>query len=35
MKAFVKRWIEGKLLAAEETEDGFNVVKLYKVTWKE
>lgn len=35
IKAFVKRWMGGRLLTAEETEDGFNVVKLYKVIWEE
>ena len=34
IKAFIKRWLKGKLLTVEETEDGFPVVKRYKVIWK-
>ncbi len=34
IKAFIKRWLKGKLLTVEETEDGFPVVKRYNVIWK-
>ena len=34
IKAFIKRWIKGKLLTVEETDDGFPVVKRYNVIWK-
>lgn len=34
IKAFIKRWVKGKLLTVEETEDGFPVVKRYEVIWK-
>jgi hypothetical protein len=32
--AFIKLWIKGKLYTAEETEDGFHVIKRYNVVWK-
>jgi len=34
INAFIKRWIGGRLLTVEETEEGFPVVKLYKVSWQ-
>jgi len=34
IKAFVKLWIKGKLYTAEETEDGFPVIKRYNVKWE-
>lgn len=34
INAFVKLWIKGKLYTAEETEDGFPVIKRYNVIWK-
>lgn len=34
INAFIKRWIGGKLLTVEETEEGFPAVKLYNVNWQ-
>lgn len=34
INAFIKQWVGGKLLTVEETEEGFPVVKLYKVSWQ-
>jgi len=34
INAFIKRWVKGKLLTAEETDDGFPIIKRYKVIWK-
>jgi hypothetical protein len=34
LSGYLKLWVKGKLYTAEETEDGFPVIKRYNVIWK-